>query len=129
MIDIDYFKTINDKYGHSVGDTVLQEFSNRTKDCIRGTDIIARWGGEEFIVLLLDTNYDICSNISEKIRQRIEKLVVTVGDEVINFTISMGATISCEKDESVDVIIDRADRLLYEAKNNGRNCLALDFSK
>ncbi len=128
MIDVDKFKNINDKYGHSVGDEVLQKVSGEIKSCIRKTDTIARWGGEEFIVLLVDADKNISSRISEKIRQRAEALVIVVGDDELKITVSIGTTLSSHTDDSTDNIINRADNLLYSAKQNGRNCVALDCS-
>ena len=133
MIDIDHFKSINDKYGHGAGDLVLQVFSREIQSCIRKTDVMARWGGEEFIVLLVhnrDENItEICSSISEKIRQKTESLMVKVAKNDIRFTVSIGATVSTEEDISSDAIIDRSDQLLYQAKIRGRNCVAQDFFK
>ena len=131
MIDIDNFKLINDKYGHGAGDTVLQVFAREIKSCIRKTDVIARWGGEEFIVLLVHDNEEItknlCADISEKIRKKTESITVTIAKNTIRFTVSIGATVSTVDDESSDLIIDRADKLLYQAKIKGRNRVALDL--
>ncbi len=133
MIDIDHFKSINDKFSHAAGDRVLQVFAREIKGSIRKTDVIARWGGEEFVVLLVHDDVDnikeISSRISEKIRSKTEGIKVVFNEEVINFTVSIGATISAKEDPSIDVIIDRADKLLYQAKIKGRNCVALDLFK
>jgi len=133
MIDIDHFKSINDKYGHGAGDTVLQVFSREIKSCLRKTDVIARWGGEEFIVLLVHDSEEcitkLCSSISEKIRQKTESISVVISKDVIRFTVSIGATVSTAEDASSEVIIDRADKLLYQAKIKGRNCVAQDLFK
>ncbi len=133
MIDIDNFKLINDRYGHGAGDTVLQVFSREIKSCIRKTDVIARWGGEEFIVLLVHDNeaiiHELCASISEKIRKKTESITVAIAQDRIRFTVSIGATISTPEDESSQAIIDRADKLLYQAKIKGRNCVAQDLFK
>ncbi len=129
MIDIDHFKDVNDRYGHSGGDIVLQKFSDQIKNSIRKTDTIARWGGEEFIVLLVGIDNETCSLLAEKIRQQFEDLEINIGDQEVKITVSIGATISREKDDSIDVIINRADKLLYHAKQKGRNCIIQDYSK
>lgn len=133
MIDIDHFKSINDKFGHAAGDLVLQVFAREIKESIRKTDVIARWGGEEFVVLLVHDDIsnikDISASISEKIRSKTENIKVLFNEEVIHFTVSIGATISTAEDTSIDAIIDRADKLLYQAKIKGRNCVALDLFK
>ncbi|MEH6345334.1 MAG: GGDEF domain-containing protein [Bermanella sp.] len=133
MIDIDHFKSINDKFGHAAGDLVLQVFAREIKGSIRKTDVIARWGGEEFVVLLVHDDganiQEVSSVISEKIRSKTEGIRVAFNEEVIHFSVSIGATISTEEDPSIDVIIDRADKLLYQAKIKGRNCVALDLFK
>ncbi len=127
MIDIDQFKSINDNHSHSTGDVILQTLSNVSNYCLRKTDTIARWGGDEFIVLLLDIDSTICSETAERIRKKIEDIVVAVDDSVVNLTVSIGAAIAKNDDESIEVVIDRADKLLYQAKENGKNCVALDL--
>ncbi len=129
LIDFDNFKSINDKYGHSCGDDVLSIYAKEIKKIQRETDVFARWGGEEFIVLAIESNIEDCANLCEKLRQHARSLLVAVGDEVINFTVSIGAATLREDDDSVEMLINRADQLLYKAKRNGRNCFYIDSSR
>ncbi|HLP58978.1 MAG TPA: sensor domain-containing diguanylate cyclase [Candidatus Deferrimicrobium sp.] len=117
MIDIDYFKDINDKYGHDMGDDVLKALAGLLKESTRETDICARWGGEEFMLLLPHTNLENASKLAERIRARIEKKVFKTGQTV---TGSFGVTqfISADTDET---FTKRVDRALYMAKEKGRN--------
>jgi polar amino acid transport system substrate-binding protein len=117
IIDIDYFKNVNDTYGHLIGDKVLKELSNVVKQNIRTSDYFGRWGGEEFLIILPEINKVDLENLLEKIRVNISEHDFL---EAGNQTISIGATISV-KDDVEDSIINRADVSLYEAKNSGRN--------
>lgn len=90
---------------------------------------MARWGGDEFIDILVDIDQEMSASISGNIRQRVERLHVMAGDDVVKLTVSIGAAISTDKDDSVDAIINRADSLLYKAKQSGRNCIQLDLAK
>ena len=117
IIDIDYFKNVNDTYGHLVGDKVLKELSKVVKQNIRTSDYFGRWGGEEFLIILPEINKADLENLLEKIRVNISEHDFL---EAGNQTISIGATISL-KDDVNESIINRADVALYEAKNSGRN--------
>lgn len=117
LLDIDYFKNVNDTYGHLVGDEVLKGISQNIKNNIRSSDYMFRWGGEEFIVLCLEMNQTDIITFAEEIRSKVsENKFSKVGHK----TISIGATINNSND-SVESIIQRADEALYEAKENGRN--------
>lgn len=118
MFDIDNFKKINDTYGHDVGDKVIIALSKTLEKCIRKSDIAARWGGEEFLVLLPQTDEKGALIIAEKIRKTIEQLSV----QEIQFTVSIGIS-SFEHSEysHIDDAIKKADTALYEAKNTGKN--------
>ncbi len=118
MIDIDRFKRINDTYGHEVGDYVLKSFAKIIHKSIRHEDILARFGGEEFILLLPNTNIDSALEVCERIRQKIEKTKFKGIKEKI--TASFGIAELLQTDEGVDVL-KRADDALYEAKRKGRN--------
>lgn len=118
MIDIDYFKRINDTYGHKVGDYVLKKFAMIIESSIRQEDIFARFGGEEFILLLPNTKIDSAFEVSERIRQKIEKTQFKGIKEKI--TASFGITELLKTDEAMDAL-KRADDALYEAKKKGRN--------
>ncbi|MFT5707850.1 MAG: diguanylate cyclase (GGDEF)-like protein [Oceanospirillaceae bacterium] len=128
IIDIDDFKLINDKHGHSCGDTILSTFSQKLKENLRGTDIVARWGGEEFIVLIPQGSSELCASLSEKLIKLPQNTKVFAGDKVISFTISIGGVTLNDEDDSVEKLIDRADQLLYKAKQEGKNQFCIDPS-
>lgn len=123
MLDIDHFKSINDTYGHDAGDVVLKHLSDIMKETLRQSDIIARWGGEEFIVFLQNTLPEKGVVPAQKLRQAVEATSVTVGDQTIRFTISLGVSISQTPD--VNAIQKEADLALYHSKENGRNQVTL----
>ena len=117
MYDIDNFKTFNDKYGHMVGDKILISLSRIVSDNIRKTDYFARWGGEEFIVLLPDTEINAASLIAEKLRVLIATNDVSMD---LRLTVSLGVATFTPNDD-VDSIIRKVDSALYQAKNEGKN--------
>ncbi|MCK5684286.1 diguanylate cyclase [bacterium] len=122
MIDVDKFKNINDTYGHRTGDEVLKILAGVLTQYTRESDIVARFGGEEFVILLPGTNVDGAKIIAEKIRHRVESKTLQIDGESINYTISIGVSQFNKKMDSViDTVLDRADKALYEAKNSGRN--------
>ena len=117
LIDIDYFKKINDTCGHLCGDEILKEFSNLLKNSIRETDFIGRWGGEEFLIILQDTDINGAIKLAEKLRKLIfEYTFPFVGHKTASFGVSTYHAGDDEKN-----IIKRADNALYEAKKAGRN--------
>jgi diguanylate cyclase (GGDEF)-like protein len=119
MLDIDHFKKINDNFGHDVGDRVLISITELLKDGIRDTDLLARWGGEEFIFLLTHTAGPVATGVAERIRRSIEIFnFETVG--VV--TASFGVTES-RLGEGSDTLLKRTDEALYRAKHQGRNCV------
>ncbi|WP_424688633.1 MAG: diguanylate cyclase [Halarcobacter ebronensis] len=121
-IDIDRFKKINDTYGHNVGDEVLIEVANIFKNSIRKSDIVARFGGEEFIILLINAKVDEATAIAEKMRVKIEDTIINVDDNEVDITSSFGvATVNQESNETIETTLKRADDLLYIAKKHGRN--------
>jgi diguanylate cyclase (GGDEF)-like protein len=121
MIDIDHFKKCNDKFGHLVGDVVLRETANTMKKSLREIDIIGRYGGEEFCIILPDTPKEGAFIVGERLRKEVEVSQIDAYDEKINVKISIGiATFSDDADE-MSQLIDRADRALYKAKESGRN--------
>lgn len=123
MIDIDYFKRINDTYGHRVGDEVLKGLTNLIKNNLRITDIFARLGGEEFCILFPETSINSGKKKCEKIRSLIEENPIIVNDLEINITISVGMTYYNNEmtEVPIEIIIDLADRAMYTAKRLGRN--------
>jgi len=123
MLDIDNFKVINDTYGHIVGKNVIILVAEIMQDCSRKSDIICRFGGEEFIILTPETNIDGAIVISEKIRSEVEKNDIQIKDGTeLKFTVSIGVSkVDNELDSNDISIIKRADEALYEAKKSGRN--------
>lgn len=124
MIDIDFFKRINDDYGHQRGDLVLCEIAKSVQSACRGTDITFRYGGEEFVVVLGKTDAKGAKIIAERIRQQIADMVIYYNEKNIATTISIGiATHNSGQKEEINDLIDRADKALYIAKRSGRNCV------
>ena len=122
MMDIDKFKTINDTYGHSVGDDVIKRLSTTVLDNIRESDILSRLGGEEFVLLLPFTDKEGATKIAQKIRQSIanQELITEDGD-LVAFTVSLGVASLLPTDINIEQSLKRADNALYKAKQNGRN--------
>jgi len=120
LCDIDHFKLINDELGHAAGDQVLMTVSNILREQIRGQDLLARWGGEEFLLLLPDTGLEGGEDVADKLRRKIAAEAISVADRKIKLTISVGAC-SYHKDHTVDSLIGAADKALYAAKHRGRN--------
>jgi diguanylate cyclase (GGDEF)-like protein len=118
IADIDHFKAVNDRYGHLAGDEVLVSFAAMLKDGLRATDIAARWGGEEFIILLPETKHDEALEVAERLRALAENASYADG---IKATISIGLAARTGMMERTEVLILRADEALYRAKNEGRN--------
>ncbi len=122
MIDIDRFKRVNDTYGHDVGDKVLVVTAGTVKGNVRAIDIVSRYGGEEFAVILLRTYKEHCLPIAERIRRAVEERSVPVNGKTIKVTISVGCTTyNGEDDVKPEEVIKRADEALYMAKKQGRN--------
>lgn len=123
VIDVDHFKNINDSYGHAAGDKTLQVIAQNISRCLRSTDFIARWGGEEFVVLLPQTSPEELAKPLESIRNQIEKIPFKFKDKKVTITVSVGAS-SFDSDDTIEAVFERADTALYQAKNTGRNrCL------
>jgi diguanylate cyclase (GGDEF)-like protein len=128
IMDIDDFKEVNDKYGHQAGDQVLIEFSKRLKDNLREYDTLARFGGEEFILLLPNTELDIAKNVAEKLRKAIAAPVFLLNDE-IKLTITASFGVAMGKGDLLDwhQLLSQADTALYQAKKEGKNKVNLHF--
>jgi len=120
MFDIDYFKQINDTYGHPTGDVVLKTLAQTITHCIRESDLFFRWGGEEFLIILPETDIDTACNVAEKIRRTVEELVITFSGKSVSITISIGVTTMLDEELSNN-LISRSDDALYAAKEKGRN--------
>ena len=125
FIDIDFFKSVNDTYGHEAGDEILKMVARTFENATRGNDLIGRWGGEEFLAVFTNCNKQTLVKLVEKIRMLVEKSVLKSGTAEISVTISIGATM-IRGDETIDSIIKRADELMYKSKMSGRNKCTLD---
>ena len=121
MIDLDHFKSINDQHGHSVGDQVLIEVTERCKDNIRVHDILARLGGEEFCILLPYTETKQAQKVAERLREKIEIKPIIVDGLRVKVTISVGISLVSTCDEDGHQAMERADQKLFQAKESGRN--------
>jgi two-component system cell cycle response regulator len=123
MLDIDYFKSINDTYGHDAGDDVLREFATRIRKSIRGIDLACRYGGEEFVVVMPETDLHVAGVVAERLRRAIagEPFAVNKGTKRIDVTISVGLATLENKGEAIADVLKRADKALYRAKHDGRN--------
>jgi len=122
LLDIDHFKHINDNYGHGVGDEVLIMFYRTCRDAVRNSDVVARIGGEEFVIVMPDTTLTNAKVFAERLRKRIETLEVKVDEHDISLTVSIGVSQwHAEQFINAGTFIDHADKSLYLAKNGGRN--------
>lgn len=120
MLDLDHFKRINDEHGHVAGDTVLRIVAGRITDCTRGSDMAFRYGGEEFTVVLSNTDTDGAALLAERIRKAIAATPIIIDDFEITVTVSVGVS-TLEAGDSAATLINRADAALYDAKTAGRN--------
>ena len=128
VIDIDHFKKFNDQYGHIVGDEVLKTVSRKAKEIVRGRDFLARFGGEEFVVILPQTPLSGAKTVAENIRDFFDRTrlkVVSSSKNLGKVTVSIGAA-QYKPGETIEKFIDRSDQALYFAKNVGRNCVATE---
>ncbi|MDD9892499.1 MAG: GGDEF domain-containing protein [Gammaproteobacteria bacterium] len=126
MLDVDHFKSVNDDYGHPAGDKALQALAVILSSKIRTQDVVTRYGGEEFGVLLRNTNYTAAADLGERLRKAVETTPLLVDGMPIHTTISVGiACLRPEENTRPDTLINQADIALYAAKRNGRNCVEL----
>jgi two-component system cell cycle response regulator len=123
VLDMDYFKAVNDTHGHEAGDDVLREFAQRVKRSIRGIDLACRYGGEEFVVVMPETDIAVATMVAERLRRRIaaEPFPIDRGTRAIEVTISIGISAFNGEGDSAADVIKRADQALYQAKRDGRN--------
>ncbi|MBW6462948.1 MAG: diguanylate cyclase [Bacillota bacterium] len=122
MIDIDYFKSINDTIGHSGGDAILREFGLIMNSFFRSTDFAGRLGGEEFAIILPKLNIDSAHRVAEKFRKEIAKAILVYENNELSFTVSLGIAAYSDGLENFEQLVKLADQSLYEAKRRGRNC-------
>lgn len=120
FLDIDHFKTFNDTYGHKTGDDVLIMVGKTITALLRTSDIVARWGGEEFVILLPAINANLLKTISQRVRIFIQRSFIMTGTTKISVTASLGATMG-SPDDTPESIVQRADNLMYASKEAGRN--------
>lgn len=121
MLDIDHFKSVNDNYGHTAGDAILQGVAARIQNTLRHYDLFARYGGEEFVILMVRTSLDTAFSLAERVREIIEKTVFEYNGQTIKVTLSIGVAACGYPASSLQELIDLADAALYQAKYNGRN--------
>lgn len=126
MVDADYFKKINDTYGHAAGDEVLRNLADNCRKIFRKTDVVGRYGGEEFSVMLPGAQEDMAKVIAERLRSSIAESVVHTEKGDVNYTISIGIACATGKAVQIEALLDRADRALYTAKAQGRNRAIFD---
>lgn len=124
LLDVDHFKAINDKHGHDVGDEVLKEIAFRLRSALRSHDSVARWGGEEFLILLSKTDRDGAVVAAEKARQAVAAEPIAAGAAMLNVTVTAGVAV-CPPAGAIDAVLKEADRALYCGKENGRNQVIL----
>lgn len=125
LLDLDHFKLVNDRHGHAAGDEVLRAFVACVQGVLRSTDVLARWGGEEFILMLYDTDARGAAHLLERVRTSVEAMEVTVGARTLSVTVSAGLALG-EPGEAVERTLERADQALYRAKEKGRNQVVYD---
>jgi two-component system cell cycle response regulator len=128
VVDIDYFKAINDGHGHDAGDDVLREFALRIRKAIRNIDLACRYGGEEFVIVMPETDMAVATIVAERLRRRIatEPFVIEQGARSLEVTISIGIAALSGTGDNAATILKRADQALYRAKRDGRNRVVPD---
>jgi len=123
IMDIDYFREVNNNNGHDIGDEVLREFANRVSANIRGIDLACRYGGEEFVVVMPDTEVSLAYSIAERLRKSIETTPIAISRApgTLAITISIGIASTTGANDTAEALLHRADQALYSAKRTGRN--------
>lgn len=125
MLDLDHFKRINDNYGHPVGDQVLREFAQRCMHSVREVDLVGRYGGEEFVIFLPETDSEMALQVAERLRASMEAAPMRISGQEIFVTVSIGVSRKDEHTLELETLIARADQAMYIAKHKGRNCVAM----
>jgi diguanylate cyclase (GGDEF)-like protein len=121
MLDIDHFKRVNDTFGHATGDQVLRAVARRCKFTIRDFDILGRYGGEEFAILLPETNLSAGQMVAERLRKEVATAPIDTDREALRITISLGVAKASNETSNLSVLLDHADTAMYAAKQSGRN--------
>jgi len=125
MLDLDHFKRLNDTYGHSAGDKALQRFTMICTNALRNVDVFGRWGGEEFVALLPETDIQGATVIAERLRKLTADNLLTYNDHKISFTTSIGIAEFKDGETSIDGVLSRADNAVYDAKKAGRDRISV----
>jgi diguanylate cyclase (GGDEF)-like protein len=126
MLDIDHFKTINDTYGHAVGDEALKLMAKTVLQTLRKTDYFGRFGGEEFVAFLPETDLETAIAVAERIRLALAEIAIPIDLSLIHMTVSIGVATHQVRDDSLDNLLKRSDTALYKAKKQGRNQAVAD---
>ncbi len=128
VVDIDHFKSINDTHGHDIGDEILKEFAQRIATNVRGIDLACRYGGEEFVVVMPDTDVSFAYMVAERLRQQVadQPFRISTAPGTLSLTISIGVTASEGTADTAEALLRRADQALYRAKRDGRNRVVAD---
>ena len=121
MVDIDHFKQVNDRLGHAAGDHTLRTVAQHLRQHLRTTDVVARWGGEEFLVLLPATSRAEACHLADKLCESVRRLPIPWGGEDLSCTVSIGVAQWRPAGDTADALLARADQALYCAKHEGRN--------
>jgi diguanylate cyclase (GGDEF)-like protein len=131
MLDVDHFKVVNDNHGHEAGNQVLEQLAEILRRELRTTDIVARYGGDEFTIVFPETHLNLAIKVAERIRQGVEKMPFVVGDDTeLQLTVSMGASVYMKTSVlDLEEFVESVDKYLYEAKDSGRNCIChIDYA-
>jgi diguanylate cyclase (GGDEF)-like protein len=131
MVDIDHFKSVNDEYGHEAGNLALKHLAEILRNEVRTTDIVCRYGGEEFAMVFPETHLNLAVKVADRIRELIANSSIPLEEGEINLTASMGASVYMKTSVlDFEDFVDSVDKYLYEAKQSGRNCIChIDYSE
>ena len=121
LLDIDHFKNVNDTYGHLAGDEALRQVAYQLRDHIRHPDMAGRYGGEEFLILLPNSDSNAAAEQASRLCKQVRETIIQVEDHTLNITISIGIAQFRNGEDTWETLLNRADNAMYEAKNNGRD--------
>ncbi|MCL4513158.1 MAG: GGDEF domain-containing protein, partial [Candidatus Eremiobacteraeota bacterium] len=126
ILDVDHFKVVNDTYGHPQGDALLRQLGAVIKTVTRASDIVCRYGGDEFMIILPETNRIGAVLVAERVRQTVEEYEFVLGSKIVHITISGGVASFPEDIETKKDLIDKTDQALYKSKQSGRNKISFN---